>query len=58
MNGMKTGEKEKTCMNIQEVVQYINSHADPVLTPEMNALVMETCYQVELQIPYRICAKV
>ena len=45
MKGMKTGKKEKTRMNIQEVVQYINSHADPVLSPEMNALVMETCYR-------------
>lgn len=32
-------------MNIRDVVQYINTHADPVLTPEMNALVMETCYR-------------
>ena len=32
-------------MTIQEVVKYVNSHADPVLTPEMNALVMETCYR-------------
>ena len=31
-------------MNIQEVVDFINSHEDPVLTDEMNAAVMETCY--------------
>ena len=30
-------------MNIQDVVDYINAHDDPVLTDEMNALVMETC---------------
>ena len=32
-------------MNIQDVVDYINTRRDPVLTPEMNALVMETCYR-------------
>ncbi len=32
-------------MTIQDVVDYINTHADPVLTPEMDALVMETCYR-------------
>ena len=30
-------------MTIRDVVDYINAHADPVLTDEMNALVMETC---------------
>jgi len=30
-------------MDIQEVVDFINSHKDPVLTPEMNALISETC---------------
>lgn len=32
-------------MTIKDVVEYINSHTDPVLTEEMNALVMETCYR-------------
>ncbi len=32
-------------MNIAEVVEFINSHDDPTLTEEMNALVMETCYR-------------
>ena len=32
-------------MDIQDVVNYINSTRDPVLTDEMNALVMETCYR-------------
>ena len=32
-------------MDISDVVKYINSHEDPVLTEEMNALVMETCYR-------------
>ena len=32
-------------MTIQDVVNYINSNKDPILTPEMNALVMETCYR-------------
>ena len=32
-------------MTIEDVVRYINSHQDPVLTDEMNALVMETCYR-------------
>ena len=32
-------------MNIQDVIDYINCHKDPVLTEEMNALVMATCYQ-------------
>ena len=31
-------------VEIQDVIAYINSHKDPVLTPEMNALVMQTCY--------------
>ena len=30
-------------MTIQDVVDYINSHSDPVLTPEMDALLLETC---------------
>lgn len=30
-------------MTIKDVVDYINTHADPVLTPEMDALVLETC---------------
>ncbi len=32
-------------MNISDVVNYINTHDDPILTAEMNALVMETCYR-------------
>ena len=32
-------------MTIEDVVRFINGHEDPVLTPEMNALVMETCYR-------------
>lgn len=32
-------------MTIQDVVSHINSSKDPILTPEMNALVMETCYR-------------
>ena len=32
-------------MTIQDVVDYINTHVDPVLTEEMNVLVMETCYR-------------
>ena len=32
-------------MDISDVVKYINSHDDPILTAEMNALVMETCYR-------------
>ncbi len=32
-------------MTIQDVVDYINTHEDPVLTPEMDALVMETCWR-------------
>ena len=32
-------------MEIQDVVRFINSRQDPVLTPEMNSLVMETCYR-------------
>ena len=32
-------------MTIQDVVHYINTHDDPVLTDEMNRLIMETCYQ-------------
>lgn len=30
-------------MTIQDVVDYINAHIDPVLTDEMNALVMDAC---------------
>jgi hypothetical protein len=30
-------------MDINDVVEFINSHDDPVLSEEMNALVMETC---------------
>ena len=32
-------------MDISDVVKFINSQEDPVLTEEMNALVMETCYR-------------
>ena len=32
-------------MSIEEVVEYINSHDDPVLSEEMNSLVMAACYQ-------------
>ncbi len=32
-------------MNIAEVVNFINSHDNPILTEEMNALIMETCYR-------------
>ena len=32
-------------MNIAEVVNFINSHDNPILTEEMNALMMETCYR-------------
>ncbi len=32
-------------MTIEEVVDYINSHNDPVLTDEMNFLITETCYR-------------
>ncbi len=32
-------------MTIDDVIRYINTHEDPVLTPEMDALVMETCYR-------------
>lgn len=32
-------------MYIQDVVNYINSTRDPVLTDEMNAMVTETCYR-------------
>ena len=32
-------------MDISDVVKFINSQDDPVLTEEMNALVMETCYR-------------
>lgn len=31
-------------MTIKDVTDFINSHDDPFLTDEMNALVMETCY--------------
>ena len=45
-------------MTIHDVVEFINSNDDPVLTPEMNALVMETCYKthrltMELNTVYR-----
>ena len=45
-------------MNIKDVVDFINSHDDPVLTSEMDALVMETCYRahrltMELNTQYR-----
>ena len=30
-------------MTIKEVVDYINSHDDPKLTPDMDALILETC---------------
>jgi len=32
-------------MTIRDVVEFINSHEDPVLTEEMNALVMQACYR-------------
>lgn len=32
-------------MSIAEVVEFINTHNDPMLTEEMNALIMETCYR-------------
>ena len=32
-------------MDINDVVRYINTHEDPVLTDEMNALVMATCFE-------------
>ena len=32
-------------LTIKDVADYINSHEDPFLTDEMNALVMETCYR-------------
>ena len=32
-------------MKIEDVVEFINSHDDPVLTDEMNSLIMATCYQ-------------
>lgn len=32
-------------MTIKDVVDFINSHVDPVLTPEMDALILETCAQ-------------
>jgi acetyltransferase-like isoleucine patch superfamily enzyme len=45
-------------MTISDVVEFINSNPDPFLTPEMNALVMETCYKthrltMELNTVYR-----
>ena len=30
-------------MTIEDVVRYINTHRDPVLTPEMDRLILETC---------------
>ncbi len=32
-------------MKIEDVVEFINSHDDPVPTDEMNSLIMATCYQ-------------
>lgn len=32
-------------MDIADVVEYINSHKDPLLTEEMNDLIMKTCYR-------------
>lgn len=32
-------------MKIEDVIAFINSHHDPVLTEEMNALIMAECYQ-------------